>query len=152
MLRKILILNLVLIMTLLGSANINLRVTYHLAIQNKHIAENLLNNLASKNALTTTEKGYLGATKMLMAKYYFNPISKLNSFNEGRLCLNEAILTDNKNLELKYLRYACAINSPSFLQYHHYLTEDRKTLENSINTLTDTDLKKRIQNLLNIKS
>ncbi len=139
-------------MTLLGGANINLRVTYHLAIQNKHIAENLLDNLASKNALTTTEKGYLGATKMLMAKYYFNPITKLNSFNEGRLYLNEAILTDSKNLELKYLRYACAMNSPSFLQYHHYLTEDRKILEKSINTLTDTDLKKRIQNLLNIKS
>lgn len=125
--------------------NIELRNQYEKAIYSKDLAENLLKTLNAKASTTTTEKGYKGALKMILAKHYYNPINKYNSFNTGKTELQKAIETDPSNAELIFLRYSCSVNAPSFLNYKTHVAADKAFLEKSLLTMKDNDLKKRIQ-------
>lgn len=125
-------------------ANIDLRNQFDKAIYSKSIAESLKKNLAQKNNLTPLELGYLGAAKMVLAKHYFNPFNKLETFNEGRTDLDNALKKDKNNAELVFLRYSCSKNAPHFLNYYQNLDADKTFLENAVISMTDSDLKNRI--------
>jgi hypothetical protein len=135
---------------LLGNTQTDLviRNQFQEAIYSKKTAEKLAVSLESKPNLSAIEMGYLGATKMVLAKHYFNPYEKLKSFNNGRIILEKAIKQEPSNIEIIYLRYSCAKNAPSFLNYNKTLESDRILLENSAKNLTDMDLKNRILNFL----
>jgi hypothetical protein len=127
------------------TANIDLRNQFDKAIYSKSIAENLKQTLQQKNSLTPTELGYLGATKMLLAKHYYNPFNKLEIFNQGKVDLENALKKDKNNAEIIFLRYSCAKNAPHFLNYYQNLESDRIFLENAVTSITDNDLKNRIK-------
>ena len=131
--------------------------------ENKNIA--LLRNLyfqAAKNeasaiqliAVTKNEesnsviKAYNGVGKILMAKYYANPYSKLKTFNEGKEILESAIKTDALNPELRFLRLSIQKNIPSFLGYHKNIAQDKSYLIQQLASIKDEQLKSIISNYL----
>lgn len=126
-------------------ANIDLRNQFDKAIYSKSIAESLKQTLQQKSNLTPLELGYLGATKMLLAKHYYNPFNKLEIFNQGKVDLENALKKDKNNAEIIFLRYSCAKNAPHFLNYYQNLESDRIFLENAVTSITDNDLKNRIK-------
>ena len=70
-----------------------LRNLYANATQNEEKAKQLI--VATEDEMNNlVVKGYCGAAKILMAKYYFNPLSKYNSFCSGRGILEAAIRSD----------------------------------------------------------
>lgn len=144
MLKKVIQLFIFLLIVVQLIANIDLRNQFDKAIYSKSIAESLKKNLEQKTNLTSTELGYLGATKMILAKHYYNPFNKLEIFNEGRLDLDNALKKDKNNAELVFLRYSCSKNAPHFLNYYQNIESDKKILENAIISMTDNDLKNRI--------
>lgn len=81
--------------------------------------------------------GYIGAVKMIMAKHYFNPWTKLNSFNEGKDLLESSIKAFSGNAELRFLRFSIQANSPKFLNYNMHLEEDKRYLLEHIDTIKD---------------
>jgi hypothetical protein len=83
-----------------------------------------------------------------MAKFYYNPWKKLNSFNSGKIQLEAAIQNEPNNIELIFLRYMIQMNSPLFLHYNNNMASDKKNLLLSINNIKDQDLKFRISNYL----
>ena len=145
MLKKVIQLFVFVFMVVQLIANIDLRNQFDKAIDSKSIAESLKQTLQQKSNLTALELGYLGATKMLLAKHYFNPFNKLEIFNEGRTDLDNALKKDKNNAELVFLRYSCAKNSPHFLNYYQNIATDKQFLENAVTSMTDSDLKNRIQ-------
>lgn len=145
MLKKGIYLFAFLLMVITSIANIDLRNQFDKAIYSKSLAENLKLSLEKKSNLTPLELGYLGATKMLLAKHYFNPFNKLEIFNQGRTDLDNALKKDKNNAELVFLRYSCAKNAPHFLNYYQNIDSDKAFLENAIISMTDNDLKSRIQ-------
>jgi hypothetical protein len=145
MLKKVIQLFVFVFMVVQLIANIDLRNQFDKAIYSKNIAESLKQTLQQKSNLTALELGYLGATKMLLAKHYFNPFNKLEIFNEGRTDLDNALKKDKNNAELVFLRYSCAKNAPHFLNYYQNLEKDKQFLENAVTSMTDSDLKNRIQ-------
>jgi hypothetical protein len=145
MLKKVIQLFVFVFMVVQLIANIDLRNQFDKAIYSKNIAESLKQTLQQKSNLTALELGYLGATKMLLAKHYFNPFNKLEIFNEGRTDLDNALKKDKNNAELVFLRYSCAKNAPHFLNYYQNIAPDKQFLENAVTSMTDSDLKNRIQ-------
>ena len=145
MLKKVIQLFVFVFMVVQLIANIDLRNQFDKAIDSKSIAESLKQTLQQKSNLTALELGYLGATKMLLAKHYFNPFNKLEIFNEGRTDLDNALKKDKNNAELVFLRYSCAKNAPHFLNYYQNLEKDKQFLDNAVISMTDSDLKNRIQ-------
>lgn len=92
--------------------------------------------------------GYRGSANMMMAKHLINPFSKLSYFKKGKLMLEKAIQFDQKNVELRFLRYTIQTNVPSFLNYSDNKENDRVFLLQSLNRMNDQKLKIIINNYL----
>jgi len=107
-----------------------LRTLYSLGANSEAKAELLISK--TENNTNSIMMGYNGAGKILMAKHYYNPISKLSSFNEGKEILEKAIQGDLYNPELRYLRLTIQTNVPSFLGYSSNINEDKLYLTKKI--------------------
>ena len=86
--------------------------------------------------------GYIGCATMMMAKHAFNPFSKLSYFKKGRIMLEDAIKTDDKNFELRFLRFIAQTNMPPFLGYNNSIEKDKKFILDSFSQINDTSLER----------
>ncbi len=120
----------------------DVRVLFHKAESSQKVCVELIELLEpyndKNNALFL---GYKGSANMLMAKHSINPFSKLSYFKKGKLMLEKAIQFDQKNVELRFLRYTIQTNVPSFLNYKDNKEIDRVFLLQSLNRLNDQKLK-----------
>lgn len=96
--------------------------------------------------------GYRACATMMMAKYVFNPLTKLSYFSKGRSLLEKCIAADKQNIELRFLRYCVQRKAPFFLNYNSAIKEDRAILINSVPGLKDQGLKKMITRFLTIEN
>ena len=85
--------------------------------------------------------GYKASGTMMMAKHVFNPFSKLSYFKKGKQMLEDAINTDDKNFELRFLRFIAQTNIPSFLGYDDDIEKDKEFILNHFLQIKDTGLK-----------
>jgi len=111
--------------------------------------------LTSVDLMTTNNSlklGYQGALKAISAKYTFNPVAKVNRFNNGVAELEKAISLDKNNIELIYVRYTIELNAPSMLGYNKNTALDKNRLLIYVNTKMlaekDMDLSTRIAKYL----
>ncbi len=88
--------------------------------------------------------GYKACGTMMLANYTSNPFSKYQYFSEGKSGLEKSIELDNKNIELRYLRFTIQTNLPSFLEYNNSINEDKLFLINAMPAITDLSLKQTI--------
>lgn len=93
--------------------------------------------------------GYKACAMMLMAKHLLNPFRKLSSFSEGKNLLERSINADQRNAELRFLRFSIQTNAPAFLEYNKNIAEDKAFLLNAIPEITSTRLKQIITDYLN---
>lgn len=125
-----------------------IRDLYVRAAQNEKSCEELLKSLESYNENNNPlYAGYKAAATMLMAKYVFNPISKLNYFKKGKNLLEKTIGKDPNNIELRFIRHTIQLNAPSFLNYNAQLKNDRTFLIQHTGSLKDVQLKYNILEL-----
>ncbi len=96
--------------------------------------------------------GYRGGATMLMAKHAINPFSKFSYFKKGKDMLEKAVLADNNNVELRFLRYTIQTNVPSILGYNSHLEKDKLFLKQSVASVKDSELKKIITSYLSQKN
>lgn len=141
----------VLLLVLCSFTASNLSITevrnaYEKAVYSEQVANELLDKLNSTN--NNTLLGYKGTVTMMMAKHVFSPYKKLNYFKNGKEILEQTILKEPLNIELRFLRFSIQSNSPKFLEYHSNLQSDKLFLLKEVKTLTDADLKQRITNFL----
>jgi hypothetical protein len=124
-----------------------LRQLYECAPLNKIKTQELLS--CSKACLdNNTVKGYYGAGKIIMAKHYVNPISKLNAFKEGKGILEAAITADYRSAELRFLRISIQSNLPSYLGYKLNIEEDKQYLKECLPFIQESQLKSIIKHYL----
>lgn len=127
----------------------DVRVLFHKAESSQKVCVELIELLEpyndKNNALFL---GYRASATMLMAKHLINPFSKLSYFKKGKLMLEKAIQFDQKNVELRFLRYTIQTNVPSFLNYSDNKENDRVFLLQSLNRMNDQKLKIIISNYL----
>lgn len=93
--------------------------------------------------------GYRAAATMMLAKYVFNPFSKLSSFLKGKSLLEKCIAADKQNIELRFLRYCIQRKAPAFLQYRSSLKEDQDLILKTVMQVKDVELKKIIVAFVN---
>ena len=121
------------------------RNLYVLAAEQEKSCEELIKNLEPYNENNhPLYAGYKAAATMLMAKYVFSPFSKLNNFKKGKTLLEKAIDKDQKNIELRFIRYAIQLNAPSFLNYKNAINTDKVFLMDSYAHIKDHQLKNNI--------
>ncbi|MBX9850354.1 MAG: hypothetical protein K2X86_01190 [Cytophagaceae bacterium] len=132
-----------------GSPSLSeVRTLYEKAATEEASCVKLIELLASCGEKEYLLCGYKAGATMMMANYVTNPFSKLSYFNTGKDMLEKAITSDDKNVELRFLRFGVQSNAPSFLGYIDHLETDKKFLLETVQTLTDLDLKKNIISFL----
>ena len=152
MIRVILIL--LLIIPVQGFANetslAEIRSLYHKATTQEKFCKTLSQLQVPKNGINSSViAGYKAAATIIMAKYSFNPATKISYFRKGQKMLEAAIFEDKKNVELRYLRFTIQTNAPSFLGYSSSIKADREFLTAALPSLTDLTLKQMITRYLN---
>jgi hypothetical protein len=126
-----------------------LRSLYNKSATSEEICTNLIKLCNEQSSIAdATRLGYKGCATLMMANHYFNPISKWNSFTEGKKILEAAIKADTTNLELRYLRLTIQKNAPSFLGYNINIEEDKQFLKEHFPSIKDEQLKSIIINYL----
>lgn len=62
---------------------------------------------------------YKGCARAMMADSYFWPVGKFKCFSEGKELIDESIVQDPYNPELRFLRLLVQLKTPSFLGYNN---------------------------------
>lgn len=123
---------------------VDVRIKYELASQSEQAAIELKSFLQPRISESAQFAGYAAALQIMMAKYYFNPLSKYDAFQKGKTQLDLLIVKYPKEIELYYLRFSIQCNTPEFLGYNTSIYSDKKFMLNNIANLKDRDLQKRI--------
>lgn len=124
----------------------DVRVAFDQTINSEKQSQVFINDFQYNPELAV--QGYVAAVQMMMAKYKFNPYTKLATFRAGQSQLEKLIQQNSNHVELRFIRYMIQQNAPSFLGYNGQLKSDKNYLEQQLPSLSDTDLKKRIQHFL----
>lgn len=139
------------------SVNLNeIRSKYETASISEKNLNDFTHTLSKAELTNSLMIAYTGASKVISAKFYFNPITKLAVFNEGKNKIEAAVQSDPKNIEIRYIRYSVQINVPSILAYNSKINEDKKILQSYVNDFEnqkkDSDLYSRIKSYLKLNS
>lgn len=99
-----------------------------------------------QNVAPSLKQAYLAAAEMALSQYKPNPISKISAFNSGKKLLEESILSDSSNVEIRYIRFTIQDNVPFILGYNGEKAGDKLFLINKIHSIkiSDPDLYSRV--------
>lgn len=125
---------------------IKLRDLYYKAAISKDASEKFAQATTNFTGVDkTTLAGYYGVSWMMKANHVFNPYNKLSYFLKGKEILDNAIQSNSKNIELRFLRYCVQTNVPDFLAYNSNIISDKNIIFINYANVSDFDLKKRIK-------
>ena len=118
------------------------RNLYQKAAKEEILCKKLLVSLQIYNeSNNTTLAAYRACATMIMAKYATSPINKLSKFNEGKNLLEKCIEKDNRNIEIRFLRFTVQSNAPKFLGYSSSMLLDKNFILNALPSINDKQLK-----------
>lgn len=75
---------------------------------------------------------YKGASLSMMAENGFNPVTKLNRFDEGKTLMERAVSLDPESPEIRFLRFCIQSEAPGFLGYNDEMNEDMKIIKTKL--------------------
>jgi hypothetical protein len=95
-----------------------------------------------------TLMGYKAAITMAMSKYAKCTKEKVAYFHKGKLLLESTIAKDDKNVELKFIRYTIQSNCPPALKYTKNKTTDRTYIIENLASVKSTLIRTKIKEYL----
>lgn len=121
---------------LLSSSSVDELNTARIYFQNgrndKSAAEKLQTLTAGKESAIL--KAYNGAAVAILAKHSSNPYKKLEYLKKGLSIINNAVLQDAADLEIRFVRFAVEENIPNFVSFTSHLESDTKMLIKNLNS------------------
>ena len=99
-------------------------------ITSEEQADNFIKQLDGDTSLEA--KGYVAAMNFMKSRFVKNPFSKFKYFKIGKNTLDEVIIRNPKNIEMRYIRYLMQKQIPEFLGYHENISEDFNTIIDQI--------------------
>lgn len=109
----------------------------------------LISEINSLNLTDPIVKAYTGASEMLAAKYSWNPISKFSFLKNGLSKVNEAVISDDENVEIRFLRFYIENSLPKYLGLNKHLIGDKKIILEHLDSLSELGLTKDIALYIN---
>lgn len=116
------------------------RVNYEKAVSDKKICQAMIEALGTDTE-NAVHRAYLGGFQTIWAKHNSNPISKLQTFRKGKRNIEDAVMSEPDNVEIRLLRLSVQSNCPSFLGYKKNIEEDKKFILSNTKNITSAFLK-----------
>jgi len=124
----------------------DVRAAYRNAIDSQENAENLYAKLTEITAQDDPLLlGYKGATATILANFAKGVKVKTTYFKEGKKLLEQAIATNPKSVELRYLRLSVQENAPKVVRYKKHIPEDKQFILDHYQALKNAETKKYIK-------
>ncbi len=127
------------------------RANYKKMVSDKELCERVIAELTMTKNNSAVHLGYLGGLQTIWANHVFSPISKLNTFKEGKKNIEQAIKKEPNNVELRFIRLSVQKNAPSFLGYRSNINEDTDFIKENRQQISSEIVKKNIGTLLKSK-
>lgn len=124
------------------------RANYNKLVSDKDLCKKMISELAETKDNSATHLAYLGGLQTIWANHVFNPISKLNTFKEGKKNIDQAIKKEPDNVELRFIRLSVQKNAPSFLGYKSNINKDTEFIRENRHQIGSEILQKMIETLL----
>ena len=93
-------------------------------------AEETINRLQLETSLES--KGYAALMNFIKSHYFKFPFTKMKYFKRGKKALDELIVANPENIEIRYIRFLMQKQVPKFLGYHKHIDEDFKLIVKGI--------------------
>lgn len=120
---------------------------YDKAVNNKKLCAQMIEDL-KRSTDKPLHLAYLGGLQTIWANHVFNPLSKLNTFKEGKNKIEKAVIKDPLSVEVRYIRLSVQKNAPSFLDYNKNITEDVQFLKKNREQITSSVVLTNVDKLL----
>ncbi len=123
-----------------------IRKSYQHCNESKENAEQFFE--LTKKGLQNNEaiyKGYHGAALALKAAHSWNPFNKMSYFNKGKKMIDNAIVSEPDNIELRMIRLSIQSNTPKIVGYYKNIEEDRDFMLKNIKGVSSKGLKQYIE-------
>jgi len=128
-----------------GNEMIAIRNLFYQSIKISDSADVLRDRLKAINSNSNSELiAYKGMSDLMICYHSYNPYTKYKLFISGKKLLEQAIMKDPRNIELRFLRLTVQLNVPPFLGYSSNINEDKIAIFNGLKNLNDKDLFVRI--------
>lgn len=85
---------------------------------------------------------YKAASEAVMAKYVWNPYSKLKQLKAANAIFEDAVALDKDNAEIRFLRFTVEHYVPRYLNLSAHVEEDKKLIIDSLKAYPDSNLSK----------
>lgn len=126
----------------------SVRAGYHLLPKDKALCRIMLAQMAEKIDHSATHLAYYGGLQAIWAGHASNPMSKLNSFIDGKKNIEQAVRKEPDNLEIRFIRLSIQKNAPVLLAYNSSIEEDTEFLQNRMDQLKSKILINNIKTLI----
>lgn len=150
--RKLFFLTLLLIFHSISSAQTvtvdALRKEYYKVTSDSATCAKLYSKVCKDNSTDNIIIGYKGAIMAAMANHIKNKQEKLKLFNSGKKFIDQSVITDNENVELRFLRFTIQSNCPKALGYNNQLDSDKKFILDNLDSIKNSSLKKKMGSFL----
>ena len=123
-----------------------LRKNYDKAAADKKLCSNMIEDLKAKKD-NNVYLAYLGGLQTIWANHTMNPISKLQTFNEGKRNLEDAVERESGEIEIRFIRLSVQKNAPSFLGYNQHIEADENFIKTHKHSITSASLLQLINTL-----
>lgn len=111
-----------------------LRRSYSQAPTNKALCQSLIADLKNHRR-DYVDLAYLGGLQTIWANHVFNPLSKLQTFKEGRSKVEKAVQEAPDNFEVRLVRLSIQKNAPRFLGYYQHIDQDEQFLRSRLSAV-----------------
>lgn len=119
-----------------------LRTEYPKASENKAITNELFEYLSAvTEKQNNTKLAYKGAILTLKAKFSKGIKDKKEYFKQGVQLLEDALISEPENIEIRCLRLGVQENSPKIVRYKQHISEDKQFLIDNYHSIKDTNLR-----------
>lgn len=109
-----------------------LRNEYLEASKDKAAAEQFNKKMAGYKGNDPLVLAYKAASEAVMAKYVWNPYSKLKQVKTAAALFEEAVQLDEKHPEIRFLRFTVEHYVPRYLNLSPNLESDKRVMINSL--------------------
>lgn len=75
---------------------------------------------------------YMGSAVARMAEFSYNPYTKWSYFKDGQTLIEAAVLQDNQNPEIRFIRFSVQVKTPTFLSYNDAIEDDQKLIVSAL--------------------
>ena len=105
-----------------------LRQEYLQASKDEVAARRFFKKMAEYDDKHPVKLAYKGGSEAVMAKYNWNPYTKLKHVKNAAVLFEEAVALDRTNPEIRFLRFTVEHYVPRYLNLSEHLQEDKQVI------------------------